>query len=179
MKKNGSFRVLENYCYGYLYFIVLFDRILDSGHAFFNVPTDQLTYKIMLTNLYVKYIFTKHVMSNKEVICHFDIHGHSIYLIKLVNVDKTIVSNGRWYYYAYAITTSGSTGTPKVVKVLHRCILPNITDLKKILNVTKSDKIAQLTSFTFDPSIVEIFLSLSCAATLFMISKILKRDCKR
>ncbi|XP_020280492.1 acyl-CoA synthetase family member 4 isoform X2 [Pseudomyrmex gracilis] len=153
--------------------------ILDSGHAFFNVPTDQLTSKIMLINLHVKYIFTKHVTSNKEVICHFDIHGHSIYLVQLINVDKTIVSNRRWFYYAYAITTSGSTGTPKVVKVLHPCILPNITDLKKILNVTKSDKIAQLTSFTFDPSIVEIFLSLSCAATLFMVSKVLKHDHKR
>ncbi|XP_012223300.1 beta-alanine-activating enzyme [Linepithema humile] len=152
--------------------------ILDSGHAFFNVPADPLTYKELFVSLHVKYIFEKHVISNREIICQFDIHRQSIYLTKLIDVQESI-SNRRWYHFAYAIATSGSTGIPKVVKVPHSCILPNIIDLKKILDVTKSDKIAQLTSFTFDPSIVEIFLSLCCAATLFMVSKSLNNETNR
>lgn len=100
-------------------------------------------------------------------------------MTKLIDVQENIISTRRWYHFAYAIATSGSTGIPKVVKVPHSCILPNIINLKKILDVTKSDKIAQLTSFTFDPSIVEIFLSLYCAATLFMVSKSLNNETDR
>ena len=31
---------------------------------------------------------------------------------------------------AYVITTSGTTGTPKIVRVPHRCIVPNIKHLR-------------------------------------------------
>ncbi|KYM88071.1 Acyl-CoA synthetase family member 4 [Atta colombica] len=149
-------------------------RILNSGHAFFNVPTDPLIYTKIFTSLNVKYIFTTSVTSNRNIIHLFNIHGQSIYLTKLVDVQENY--NRRWYHFAYAIATSGSTGTPKVIKVPHSCILPNIVDLKKILDITSSDKIAQLTNFTFDPSIIEIFLNLCYAATLFMVSKTLKNE---
>ncbi|XP_011637640.1 beta-alanine-activating enzyme [Pogonomyrmex barbatus] len=152
--------------------------ILDSGHAFFNIPADSLVYAEIFTSLNVKYIFTKCVTPNKEIICKFNICEQSVYLVKLMNVQESII-NRKWYHFAYAITTSGSTGAPKVVKVPHTCVLPNITDLKKILDITNSDKIAQLTNFTFDPSIIEIFLSLYCAATLFMISKALVNETGR
>lgn len=81
--------------------------------------------------------------------------------------------------YAYAITTSGSTGAPVVVRVSHSCIVPNILDLRRILAIEKSDKIAQLTNLTFDPSIIEIFLALSSAGSLFMVSKASKSDTNR
>jgi len=154
-----------------------FDRILNSGHAFFNVPTDPATYTEIFTSLNVKYIFTTSVTSNRNIIHLFNIHEQSIYLTKLVDVQENY--NRRWYHFAYAIATSGSTGIPKVVKVPHSCILPNIVDLKKILDITSSDKIAQLTNFTFDPSIIEIFLNLCYAATLFMVSKALKNETVR
>ncbi|KAL0102094.1 hypothetical protein PUN28_018561 [Cardiocondyla obscurior] len=149
--------------------------ILNSGHAFFNIPTDPLAWTELLTSVNAKYIFARSTKSNRKIICQFDIHGELIYLTKLIDIEENI-NNRKWYRFAYAITTSGSTGVPKVIKVPHSCILPNITDLKKILDVTNSDKIAQLTNFTFDPSIVEIFLSLYCAATLFMISNALKNE---
>lgn len=132
----------------------------------------------MLTALHVNYIFTKYMTSDREIIRQLDIHGQPIYLTKLINVQEKNI-NRKWYYFAYAIATSGSTGTPKIIKVPHSCILPNIMDLKRILNVTNSDKIAQLTNFTFDPSIVEVFLSLSCDATLFMVSQSLKNEADR
>ncbi|XP_072757295.1 beta-alanine-activating enzyme [Anoplolepis gracilipes] len=150
--------------------------ILDSGHTFLNIPADPPTCKQIVTSLYVNYIFTKHVTSNREIICKFDIHGQSIYLTKLIDAQRKNINRK---CFAYAIATSGSTGIPKIVKVPHSCILPNIIDLKKIFCLTNSDKIAQLTNFTFDPSIVEVFLSLSCAATLFMVSKPLKNETDR
>ncbi|XP_012530873.2 beta-alanine-activating enzyme isoform X1 [Monomorium pharaonis] len=156
--------------------------ILDSGHAFFNVPTDPLTYINIFGSLNVKYIFTRSITSNREIICQFDIHGQSVYLTKSIDTIERKGQeniNNRKYCFAYAIATSGSTGAPKIVKVPHPCILPNIMDLRKILNITSSDKITQLTNFTFDPSIVEIFLSLYCAATLFMVSKGLKNEAGR
>lgn len=134
-----------------------------------------MAYTEIFACLNVKYIFTKSVTPNREIIRQIDIHGQSVYLIKLVDIQENI-NNRKWYRFAYAIATSGSTGTPKVVRVSHPCISPNITDLRRILNVTSFDKIAQLTNFTFDPSIVEIFLSLCCAATLFMVSKTLKNE---
>ncbi|XP_077269796.1 aminoadipate-semialdehyde dehydrogenase isoform X3 [Temnothorax americanus] len=152
--------------------------ILDSGHAFFNVPTDPLACTEILASTNAKYIFTRSVTPKKEIVHQFDIHGQSVYLTKLMDVQKNI-NNKKWYHFAYAIATSGSTGAPKIIRVPHLCILPNITDLKKILDVTNSDKIAQLTNFTFDPSIIEIFLSLCCAATLFMVSKALKNEAVR
>ncbi|XP_011339696.1 beta-alanine-activating enzyme isoform X2 [Ooceraea biroi] len=152
--------------------------ILYSGHAFFNIPADSQTYKQMVASLHVKYIFSKYVTSTQEVMCQFKIHGQSVCLRKLTDVQESTIEH-TGYLFAYAIATSGSTGTPKVVKVPHHCILPNIIDLKRILDITRCDKIAQLTNFTFDPSIVEIFLSLCCAATLFMISKPLRNEASR
>lgn len=111
-----------------IYFKFLFlGRILDCGHAFFNVPADSLTCKKIFTSLHVNYIFTKYVnvTSNRKIICQLNIHGEQIYLTKLADVQENNI-NRRWYHFAYAIATSGSTGIPKVVKVPHSCILPLI-----------------------------------------------------
>ncbi|XP_032670188.1 beta-alanine-activating enzyme [Odontomachus brunneus] len=153
--------------------------ILDNGSAFFNVPSDMQTCQDILIALHVRYIFSKYVISNREVVCQLNIHGQSVYLTKLIHVPENIIGNRKWQQFAYAIATSGSTGLPKIVKIPHSCIVPNIIDLKRILDMTECDKIAQLTNFTFDPCIVEIFLSLSCAATLFMVSKQLKNEVNR
>ncbi|XP_071951256.1 beta-alanine-activating enzyme-like [Antedon mediterranea] len=71
---------------------------------------------------------------------------------------------------AYAMHTSGSTGTPKVVRVPHKCIVPNIMSLRSKLNVSSQDVVFMASPLTFDASIVEMFLALSTGATLFMVS---------
>lgn len=167
------------YIYISIIYISFFGRIFDNGNAFFNIPLDIQICQDIYTALHIKYIFTKYVTSNREVVCQLNIHGQSVYLTKLIDIAENVATSRRWHQFAYAITSSGSTGVPKIVKIPHSCILPNITDLKRILDITKHDKIAQLTNFTFDPCIVEIFLSLSCAATLFMVSKQLKNDANR
>ncbi|XP_078049883.1 aminoadipate-semialdehyde dehydrogenase [Augochlora pura] len=151
--------------------------ILCSKHSFVNVPFNATEFGKLKEILRLRYLFCKDVVEG-DIVRQFTIQNKCIYLIKLKsqNQDK-LDNNGS--HYAYAITTSGSTGEPKVVKVSHASIIPNILDLGTRLSIRKYDKIAQLTSFTFDPSIVEIFLALSSAGTLFMISKALKNNTNR
>ncbi|XP_047113580.1 beta-alanine-activating enzyme isoform X1 [Schistocerca piceifrons] len=70
------------------------------------------------------------------------------------------------FSYAYAVQTSGTTGKPKIVKVPHRCVIPNILDFGHILHVQTSDVVLLGTSLTFDPSVVELFLALANGASL-------------
>ncbi|KAG7198271.1 hypothetical protein KM043_005674 [Ampulex compressa] len=153
--------------------------ILSSDYGFVNLPIEFQTYNELLLSLNLTYVFAAKRIDNAEVICQINVHQEHIYLLKFERVEEKIRQYNTDHHYAYAITTSGTMGTCKVVKVPHSCILPNIIDMKKILQVTEHDKIAQLTNRTFDPSIVEIFLSLSSSATLFMVSKQLKNDANR
>ncbi|OAD57617.1 Acyl-CoA synthetase family member 4, partial [Eufriesea mexicana] len=154
-------------------------RILSSKHSFVNIPVDTIEFMNLKCYLNMQYLFCKQIIVEGDIIYQFKIHGECIYLIKLKHIQKQIVQNSKQDYYAYAISTSGSTGVPKVIKVTHSCIVPNILDLNKILTITKCDKISQFTNFTFDPSVIEIFLALSNAGTLFMVSKSLKNNPNR
>ena len=71
----------------------------------------------------------------------------------------------------YQITTSGSTGTAKVVQVPHSCIVPNIIDFNCIFeSMTSSDITLLCSPLTFDPSVVEICVTLSAGASLRLMS---------
>ncbi|CAL7937072.1 unnamed protein product [Xylocopa violacea] len=153
--------------------------ILYSEQSFVNIPSNVSEFINFKDRLSIRYLFSKNVSTEGDIVYRFTVHGECIYLIKLKNIQKELVQNVKPNRYAYAISTSGSTGTPKVVRVLHSCIIPNILDLNKILAITKHDKISQFTNFTFDPSLIEIFLALSNAATLFMVSQSLKKNPRR
>ncbi|XP_057380679.1 beta-alanine-activating enzyme-like isoform X2 [Daphnia carinata] len=75
---------------------------------------------------------------------------------------------------AYVIHTSGSTGAPKTVRVPHSCILPNILDLRENFNIQQNDVIFMASPFTFDPSIVDLFLALSTGAKLIQVEPSIK-----
>lgn len=75
---------------------------------------------------------------------------------------------------AYMIHTSGSTGAPKTVRVPHSCILPNILDLRENFNIQQNDVIFMASPFTFDPSIVDLFLALSAGAKLIQVESSIK-----
>lgn len=156
-----------------------FFRILTSEHGFLNVPSNVTEFTTLQNLLHIQYLFSKQITTDGSIVHQFMIHNECIYLIKLKHVQEQTVKYTEKNHYAYAICTSGSTGISKVIKVPHSCIVPNILDLTKILAITESDKIAQFTNFTFDPSIVEIFLALSNAGTLFMVSKSLKNNPNR
>ncbi|XP_024945723.1 beta-alanine-activating enzyme [Cephus cinctus] len=152
---------------------ILMLGINTSGLGFINLF--DATYSELYTKLRITYIFSSNDISESNVVRHIKVQNQTIKLCKLWNAyieQENKVENE----YAYVITTSGSTGEPKIVKVTHSCIVPNILDLKKLFQLSTGDKIIQLTSLRFDPSIVEIFLSFSCGGTLVTVTKELKND---
>lgn len=72
---------------------------------------------------------------------------------------------------AYILYTSGSTGRPKGVKVKHSSILNLIYSLyqKFYCEYPEDTRIGLLTSFSFDPTIMQVFVSLLRGYTLNII----------
>ncbi|TSN30202.1 Acyl-CoA synthetase family member 4 [Bagarius yarrelli] len=76
---------------------------------------------------------------------------------------------------AYVLHTSGTTGLPKIVKVPHKCIVPNIVELSSLFQMTAEDVVFLASPLTFDPSVVEMFLALASGACLLMVPAAVKR----
>ncbi|KAL7871980.1 hypothetical protein SRHO_G00069630 [Serrasalmus rhombeus] len=76
---------------------------------------------------------------------------------------------------AYVLHTSGTTGLPKIVKVPHKCIVPNIIHLRSLFKMTTEDVVFLASPLTFDPSVVEMFLALTSGACLLMVPSAVKR----
>ncbi|XP_012264555.2 beta-alanine-activating enzyme isoform X2 [Athalia rosae] len=138
-----------------------------QGCGFVNLPLNDQT--LICSKLSIRFILSHSIMRETKLICEFDIFGKTIKLLELESI-VCAANNPMRDEFAYAVTTSGSTGVPKIVKVPHACIVPNIIDLRENLPLSRADKIAQVTAHTFDPSVVEIFLSLSSGSTLFVVS---------
>ncbi|KAK6173896.1 hypothetical protein SNE40_017271 [Patella caerulea] len=76
---------------------------------------------------------------------------------------------------AYCITTSGTTSLPKIVCVPHRCILPNILALRYKFEISDKDTVLLTSPLTFDPSIVDLFMTLTSGACLLIVPDKIKR----
>ncbi|KAM4628669.1 beta-alanine-activating enzyme [Polymixia lowei] len=76
---------------------------------------------------------------------------------------------------AYVLHTSGTTGLPKIVRVPHKCIVPNILDLRSLFQMSAEDVVFLASPLTFDPSVVEIFLALSSGAQLLIVPAVIKK----
>jgi amino acid adenylation domain-containing protein len=68
----------------------------------------------------------------------------------------------------YVIYTSGSTGKPKGVMIPHRGICNLMHWRQTTFGITEQDKVLQTISFSFDPSVWQIFWPLSFGAQLIM-----------
>lgn len=77
---------------------------------------------------------------------------------------------------AYIIYTSGSTGKPKGIIVEHRNVVNLINWFGKTYHLQPGKRTLQLTDFTFDPSIEDIFGSLLYGATLHMADRQMVAD---
>ncbi|XP_054340660.1 beta-alanine-activating enzyme isoform X2 [Pongo pygmaeus] len=75
---------------------------------------------------------------------------------------------------AYVLHTSGTTGIPKIVRVPHKCIVPNIQHFQVLFDITQEDVLFLASPLTFDPSVVEIFLALSSGASLLIVPTSIK-----
>ncbi|XP_068042880.1 beta-alanine-activating enzyme isoform X2 [Anomalospiza imberbis] len=75
---------------------------------------------------------------------------------------------------AYVMHTSGTTGIPKIVRVPHKCIVPNIQHLKSIFEITQDDVLFLASPLTFDPSVVELFMALTSGASILVVPNTIK-----
>ncbi|MFD5826749.1 amino acid adenylation domain-containing protein [Lentzea sp. NPDC060358] len=69
---------------------------------------------------------------------------------------------------AYVMFTSGTTGKPKGVVITHRGILRRMADVQAHYRLGPGDRVLQKTPSGFDPSVVEVFLTLAAGATLVL-----------
>ncbi|XP_015281810.1 PREDICTED: acyl-CoA synthetase family member 4 isoform X2 [Gekko japonicus] len=88
--------------------------------------------------------------------------------------SKELLDARKKYSLAYVLHTSGTTGIPKIVRVPHRCIIPNILHLRDLFQITPDDVIFMASYMTFDPSVVELFVTLASGASLLIVPQIIK-----
>ena len=89
------------------------------------------------------------------------------YIIKILKCYK-IYKN--YQSVAYCLRTSGSLGKPKNVYSTHSSIVSNLLDIKRVFKITSKDKIAGVSSLSFDLSVIEMFLSFACGGTYVALS---------
>ena len=69
---------------------------------------------------------------------------------------------------AYIIYTSGSTGQPKGVEITHRSLLNFLLSMQTLPGMSASDRLLAVTTYSFDISILELFLPIITGATVFV-----------
>ncbi|BAY10335.1 non-ribosomal peptide synthetase [Calothrix sp. NIES-2098] len=84
------------------------------------------------------------------------------------NSQENPVTEVRVDNLSYVIYTSGSTGKPKGVAIAHRSICNTLYWRQNTFKLTPQDKVLQTISFSFDPSVWQIFWPLSFGAQLVM-----------
>lgn len=147
--------------------------ILKAGGAYVpidpNYPQDRLTYMLVDTNASIvitQESLIKCLPANKaEVIC-LDRDWVNINEGSKVNPQIEITSNN----LAYVIYTSGSTGVPKGSITCHSNILRIVKEMNYV-TIGDDDILLQLSNFSFDGSIFDIFGALTNGAKLVLISK--------
>ena len=77
---------------------------------------------------------------------------------------------------AYMIYTSGSTGRPKGVQITHNAVVDLIHSQRQDLGITQADTILSAASFSFDMSVLELWLPLVVGAQLVLVSREVAQD---
>ncbi|WP_248277581.1 non-ribosomal peptide synthetase [Brasilonema sp. UFV-L1] len=135
---------------------------LDPGY-----PTERLTF--ILEDAQTRVILTQEQLLNKlpaheaQVICL-----DSDWAVIAQNSQENPVCEATADNLIYVIYTSGSTGKPKGVMIPHRGIYNQLYWRQTTFGLTKQDKVLQTISFSFDPSVWQIFWPLLFGAQLVM-----------
>lgn len=79
---------------------------------------------------------------------------------------------------AYVIFTSGSTGVPKGVQIAHNSVINLIKYCQELFKMTKDDRFLSLSTFTFDISVLELFVTLFSGSTLVIANYHTTKDSK-
>jgi amino acid adenylation domain-containing protein len=80
---------------------------------------------------------------------------------------------------AYLIYTSGSTGKPKGVRIPHRSAVNFLYSMREEPGLAAEDVVLAVTTISFDPSVLELFLPLMVGARAVMVSRDVAVDGRR
>lgn len=100
---------------------------------------------------------------------HSDVHNYPLDHKLDNNLDISISS----HQLAYVIYTSGSTGRPKGVAIEHRNTLAMLQWAQEEFSSTDLENTVATTSICFDLSVFELFLPLSCGASVVLMDNAL------
>jgi len=104
----------------------------------------------------------------KDAGCAMLIDKRNIY----TSVDDISEDEGE----AYVIYTSGTTGTPKGVPISHLAMTHQLMDMVSIQHIDESTRMLQFANVSFDPSVVEIFATLSMGGSVFIADEQTRHD---
>ncbi len=143
--------------------------IMKAGGAY--IPIDprypQSRIEYMLNDAQPELIITQHSLQNS--IDHLDILSICLDTEweKISKFDDTRINVIKSLdQLAYVIYTSGSTGNPKGVLLRHQGLLNLIFAVQDSTGISDDDKLLQFAAFSFDASVVDIFLALGWGMTL-------------
>ncbi|MEB3357027.1 MAG: amino acid adenylation domain-containing protein [Synechococcales bacterium] len=125
-----------------------------------NFVLDETEVAVVLTQFSLQKRFTSRV---KHIVC-LDQNWANTQTYSTENLDLLINPES----VMYVIYTSGSTGKPKGVMIPHRGIHNQLQWRQVTFPLASSDRVLQNISFTFDPSVWQIFWPLTCGAQLVL-----------
>ena len=105
-------------------------------------------------------------VSNKKVICIEDLLIQN----EIISIDTLQEENAQLENVAYIMYTSGSTGNPKGVPIRQKSVL-NLVKSSNYISIHSNDQVPQLSNYSFDGSVFDIFGALLNGATLHLLSK--------
>ena len=97
-----------------------------------------------------------------DEICSHDIDKNMLDEVREKSIDTDPV---------YIVFTSGSTGIPKGVVACHRSVIDYIENLSQVLEVTEDTVFGNQAPLYVDACLKEIYTTLKCGATAYLIPK--------
>lgn len=146
--------------------------VLKAGAAYVpidcNYPSKRIHY--IISNAKISTMITMHGLSERfsddgTNNIYLDTESEEILKEDVENVYTNILPEN----LAYAIYTSGSTGNPKGVLITHEGLMNLVYAQIQRFKISKTSRILQFASFSFDASVSEIFTSLLSGAELHLI----------
>ncbi|XP_067386761.1 beta-alanine-activating enzyme isoform X2 [Emydura macquarii macquarii] len=112
---------------------------------------------------------------NSKAACNWETHSVAdLNQLEAKTSKKEYMVVKQQHSLAYILHTSGTTGIPKIVRVPHKCIVPNVLHLQSLFKITPDDMLFMASPLTFDPSVVELFIALTSGASLLVVPNPIK-----